>query len=166
MAERDEAAESRHSVRFVLAVRWLSLATGIALVVVAFAAATRVADTREGLISEVVTLLAGLVGVGLLLYGYFARVRLLQPGLKPPPANRSAAPAKVPSAGELVIGVGGLALAVVLLSGLAISGGLEWAGLGLILLLPMVGRSAYLCVRFLRAPRRDWTLDLWRPKPH
>ena len=49
--------------------RWVSLGAGIALTVLAFAAATRVADTREGLIAEVITLLAGLAGISLLLYG-------------------------------------------------------------------------------------------------
>ena len=42
---------------------------GLALVAIAFIAASNVADTREGLIAEVVTLFSGLVGVLLLLYG-------------------------------------------------------------------------------------------------
>ena len=40
--------------------RRAALVAGAGLVIVAFGAATRVADTREGLIAEVVTLLAGL----------------------------------------------------------------------------------------------------------
>src|SRR5690349_7637472 len=39
--------------------RRFALVAGTALVILAFAAATRVADTREGLIAEVVTLLTG-----------------------------------------------------------------------------------------------------------
>ena len=42
-------------------------------------------------------------------------------------------------------------LAVLLVAGLAISGGLLLAGFGLALLLPMIAGSVYLCVRFLRA---------------
>src|SRR2546422_772800 len=55
--------------------RWAALVLGVALVVIAFAAATRVSDTREGLLAEVVTLLGGLAGVSLLLYGLAARRR-------------------------------------------------------------------------------------------
>ena len=142
--------------------RWLSLSAGVALVAVAFAAATRVADTREGLISEVITLLAGLVGISLILYGLFANTRTSG---TTPEAARTARPAKqpaVPTANTLVIGGAGIALAVVLLAGLAVSGGVLWAGLGLILLLPMVAGSAYLCVRFVRSPQRDWTIDVRR----
>lgn len=144
--------------------RWLSLTAGIALIALAFAAATRVADTRQGLIAEVITLLAGLVGTSLVLYGLFANVRASPLRRTPTPSIEPAPPAAVPSAREFVIGAGGLILAAVLLGGLALSGGLQWAGLGLILLLPMVAGSAYLCIRFLRAPRRDWRVDLWRPK--
>ena len=49
--------------------RWIAAFAGLALVAIAFIAASHVADTREGLIAEVVTLFAGLVGVLLLLYG-------------------------------------------------------------------------------------------------
>src|SRR5262249_60638938 len=56
-------------------VRWLALAAGIALVVLAAGAVTRVADTREGLIAEIVTLFAGGAGVVLLIYGLAARPR-------------------------------------------------------------------------------------------
>lgn len=143
--------------------RWLSLSAGVALVAVAFGAATRVADTREGLISEVVTLLAGLVGISLILYGLFANARpsAAAPDPAPRPTTPEARPT-VPSANALVVGGAGILLAVGLLSGLAISGGLLWAGLGLVLLLPMVAGSVYLCVRFLRAPERDWTINLRR----
>jgi len=142
--------------------RWLSLGAGVALVAIAFAAATRVADTREGLISEVITLLAGLVGISLILYGLFANTR---PSAAAAHAARSTTTEKqrtVPTANALVIGGGGIVLSAVLLAGLAISGGVLWAGLGLILLLPMVAGSTYLCVRFLRSPERDWTIDLRR----
>jgi len=40
-------------------VRWPAVILGVVLVAFAFAAATRVTDTREGLIAEVVTLLGG-----------------------------------------------------------------------------------------------------------
>jgi hypothetical protein len=143
-------------------VRWLSLTGGVALVAIAFAAATRVADTREGLISEVITLLAGLVGISSILYGLFANARPSTTTPKVPlPASPEARPT-VRSANALVIGGGGIALAAVLLAGLAISGGVLWAGLGLVLLLPMVVGSAYLCMRFLRSPERDWRIDLRR----
>ena len=52
---------------------------------------------------------------------------------------------------DLVLGATGVLLAAVLLTGLAISGGIMWAGFGLALLLPMIAGSVYLCVRFLRA---------------
>jgi hypothetical protein len=127
--------------------RWLALGTGIVLIGVAFAAATRVADTREGLIAEVITLLGGLAGISFLLYGLFAGAR--RPAQAP--IHRGAAAAAIRPARELAIGSGGLVLAAVLLSGLAISGGWQWAALGLVLLLPMIAGSAYLCARFLRA---------------
>lgn len=142
--------------------RRLSLGAGVVLVAIAFAAATRVADTREGLISEVITLLAGLVGISLILYGLFANVR---PSRTTDLAARPAGTDKqqtVPTANGLLIGGGGIVVAAVLLAGLAISGGVLWAALGFILLLPMVAGSAYLCVRFLRSPERDWTIDLRR----
>src|SRR5438046_4888515 len=47
----------------------------MALVALAFAAATRVSDSREGLIAEIITLLGGLAGVSLLIYGLAARRR-------------------------------------------------------------------------------------------
>ena len=142
--------------------RWLSLTAGVALVAVAFGAATRVADTREGLISEAIKLLAALVGISLILYGLFANTSRAAATPRAAPPSRPVAQPTVPSANGLVIGVGGIALAAVLLAGLAISGGVLWAGLGLILLLPMIAGSTYLCMRFLRSPERDWTIDLRR----
>jgi len=49
--------------------RWPALGAGVILIAAAFFAAARVADTREGLIYEVVTLLGGLTGE---LYRQFA----------------------------------------------------------------------------------------------
>ena len=48
--------------------RWLSVIAGVALLALAIAAVTRVADTREGLVAEIVTLLGALAGVSLLIY--------------------------------------------------------------------------------------------------
>lgn len=127
--------------------RWLSLVAGVALVAIAFGAATRVADTREGLIAEVITLLAGLVGISLILYGLFA-------GARPAPApRRSPTPPAAPPrpTRDLALGTGGLALAAVLVGGLAISAGWQWALLSIVLLLPMIIGSGYLFARFLRA---------------
>lgn len=127
--------------------RWPSLLLGLGLVVVAFVAASRVADTREGLIAEVITLLAGLVGVSLVLYGLLAGSR---PASRPSIPQRPA-PARPPSTRELMAGIAGLALSVILIGGLAISAGWQWAALGSVMLLPMIAGSAFLCVRFMRA---------------
>lgn len=113
----------------------------------AFAAATRVSDTREGLIAEVITLLGGLAGVALLIYGLTARNR----PPTPPTPERTAAASRPRSTNDLLLGSGGIALGLILLVGLALSAGLAWAALGLVLLLPMIAGSVYLCVRFLRA---------------
>jgi len=126
-------------------VRRLSLVAGAALIVIAFASATRVADTREGLIAEVITLLSGLVGVSLLLYGLLAGAA--RPAQKP----SIPAPARPPSSREFTIGAAGLGLAALLVGGLAISAGWQWAALGSVMLLPMIAGSAFLCGRFLRA---------------
>ena len=69
---------------------------------------------------------------------------------------------QVRTANDLLVGASGLLLALVLVAGIGFSAGLEWAALGLVLLLPMVIGSAYLCWRFLRSPTRDWTIDLQR----
>ena len=129
--------------------RWVFLIAGVALVALAFGAATHVADTREGLIAEVITLFAGLVGISLVLYGLLANARPGRPVREGPLPKTATTPAPV---------------TVVASANQLVSGGVQWAGLGLILLLPMVAGSAYLCVRFFRAPERDWRLDLKRPK--
>ena len=135
--------------------RWISLGAGAALVALAFAAATRVSDTREGLIAEVITLLGGLAGVALLIYGFTAGRESHAPtrtasrsdlpgergGANPPPRARR----------DIILGACGIVLALVLLGGLGFSGGGLWLGLGFALLLPMIAGSVYLCVRFLRA---------------
>jgi hypothetical protein len=131
--------------------RWIALAGGIALVGLAFAAATRVADTREGLVAEVVTLLAGLAGVSLLIYGFASRPR---PGGPQTPVNAPTATRAQPrrrTGRDLLLGAGGVALALVLLTGLGVSGGALWAGFGLALLLPMLAGSVYLCIRYFRS---------------
>jgi len=128
-------------------VRRLSLVAGAGLIVIAFAAATFVADTREGLIAEVITLMAGLVGVSLLLYGLLARAR---PASRPSVAPVSEA-VRAPSPREFTLGAAGLGLAVILIGGLGVSAGWQWAALGSVMLLPMIAGSAFLCGRFLRA---------------
>ena len=139
---------------------------GVVLVAVAFFAASRVADTREGLVFETITLLAGLAGVSLVLYGLIAttghqndlagaRSPVI---LEPPPQVRSA--------NELLLGGSGLLLATILVIGIALSTGPLWALLGLVLLLPMVAGCGYLCFRFLRAPEREWRIDLQRLTRH
>jgi hypothetical protein len=128
-------------------VRRVSLVAGAGLIVIAFAAATFVADTREGLIAEVVTLMAGLLGVSLLLYGLLAGAR---PAPRAPVSPAPAA-ARAPSAREFTIGAAGIGLAAILIGGLAVSAGWQWAALGSVMLLPMIAGSAFLCGRFLRA---------------
>lgn len=118
------------------------------MVIVAFASATRVADTREGLIAEVVTLLSSLAAAGLLIYGLTAR---RGPASTTVTERVRHSPIRPRTTRDLLFGGGGIALAVVLLLGLALSGGPLWAGLGLVLLLPMIAGSIYLFVRFLRA---------------
>jgi hypothetical protein len=140
-------------------VRWPALGAGVVLVAVAFAAATRVADTREGLIYEVITLLSGLAGVGLLLYGLVATFSPARPTTPAPPI--AAHPTeKVHNAGELLLGASGLVLAAILLAGIAATAGGWWALLGSVLLLPMIAGCVYLCVAFARGPLRDWKIDL------
>ncbi|HEV2029425.1 MAG TPA: hypothetical protein VGS16_12985 [Candidatus Dormibacteraeota bacterium] len=131
--------------------RRLSLIAGIGLVALAFGAGTRVADTREGLIAEVITLLAGLVGVSLVLYGLFAGVRPAARPTPSPPVQRAPAPARPPSARDFALGASGLALAVLLISGMGMTAGWQWGAMGAVVLLPMIIGSAYLCSRFLRA---------------
>jgi len=142
--------------------RWLSLGVGIALVALAFAAATQVADTRAGLIAEVITLLSGLAGISLLLYGLIGGATHSRSRVGRPRPAQVQQPAVRPAT-DLLAGAGGIVIASVLLSGLAITGGFEWAGFGLLILLPMIAGSIYLCMRFARAPARDWKIELKRP---
>ena len=127
--------------------RPLSLIAGIVLIAIAFGAATQVANSREGLIAEVITLLAGLAGVSLVLYGVFAGARRVPVSAMPRPA----APARPPSSREFVMGAAGLGVAAILIGGLTITAGWQWAALGTVVLLPMIVGSAYFCARFLRA---------------
>lgn len=139
--------------------RWAALVAGVILIVGAFGAATRVADTREGLVYEVVTLLGGLAGVSLLLYGLVATLGRAR-GTDQAPRASPAPSEKVHNAAELLVGASGLVVAVILVVGIAASAGVLWALLGSILLLPMIAGCAYLCLAFARAPRRDWKIDL------
>jgi hypothetical protein len=127
---------------------------GAALIVLAFAAAGRVTDTREGLVAEIITLIAGGAGFLLLIYAFVARKRPESPQT----SSAMPAPARVQhprSSRDLLLGAGGIVLALVLVSGLAWSGGLLWAGFGLAILLPMLGGCVYLCVRYVRANPRS-----------
>jgi hypothetical protein len=140
-------------------VRKLALGAGVVLIATAFAAATRVANTREGLIFEVVTLLAGLAGVSLLLYGLVTT--LGRPATSSPALQVSARPDHGShNAAELLVGGSGLVIAAILLGGIAGTAGVLWALFGGVLLLPMIVGCAYLCVTFARGPRRVWKIDL------
>jgi len=138
--------------------RWIAALAGLALVIVAFVAATHVADTREGLIAEVITLLSGLAGVLLILYGLIPK----RGRLASDPAVRAPVPSasKPRTANDLLLGSAGLLVAAVLLTGLIASGGWQWALVGGLLLLPMIAGCVYLCAAFAAAPERDWTIDL------
>lgn len=140
--------------------RWIAVVAGLALVAVAFIAASHVADTREGLIAEVVTLFAGLAGVLLLIYGLVPKRAAGPSDAKPvsSPLRRSGPR----SANDLLVGSAGLLVAAVLLTGLVISGGWQWAFIGALLLLPMIAGCVYLCAAFAAAPERDWTISLRR----
>lgn len=141
--------------------RWLALTAGAALLAVAFMAGARVADTREGLMFEVTAQLAGLAGVLLVLYGWGAATARAQGGASRLPVTPLPV-VQVRSANDLLIGGVGLAVGGILLAGIALSAGVLWAALGLVLLLPMMVGSAFLCLRFLRAPERVWKIDLQR----
>jgi hypothetical protein len=143
--------------------RRLALVMGVALIAAAFAAATRVADTREGLVYEVVTLFAALGGVSFLLYGLVATLSRSAP-VAPQAQARAARDSQTHNAVELLVGGSGLLIAAVLLAGIAVTAGPLWALLGLILLLPMLAGCVYLCVRFARSPKREWRLDLQKLK--
>lgn len=138
--------------------RWLALVIGTALIAVAFVAGGRVADTREGLIAEVIALLTALVGIGLVLYAWVSGARPT-PSSAPPTGGKALRP-QVRSAGELLAGAAGLLIAGLLIAGVALSAGGLWTIVAGVLLLPMVLGSAYLCVRFVRAPVREWKIDL------
>ena len=127
--------------------RKAALIAGSALVVIAFASATYVADTREGLVAEVVLLLSTLGGVGLLVYGLAAR-RPASAATRDEPRSSQPRPR---TRSDLVYGAAGVLVAAVLVTGLALSGGPMLAGFGLALLLPMIAGCVYLCVRYLRA---------------
>jgi hypothetical protein len=139
--------------------RWPFLIAGVVSIAVAFFAATHVADTREGLVYEVVTLFAALIGVILILVGLFAPAMRSRGSSAPRIVSGSSEP-QVHFASELLTGAGGLVLAALLLTGLAASAGPMWGLLGLALLLPMIAGSAYLCFRFIRGPKREWKIDL------
>lgn len=129
--------------------RWVALIAGIDLIAIAIGAVTRVADTREGLVAEVVTLFAALGGISLLIYGLAARPRPASPR---PVAEAAVATAAAPRPRrDLVIGGTGVVLGAALFTGLAVSGGPLLAVFGLALLLPMLAGSVYLCVRYLRS---------------
>ena len=145
--------------------RRLALGVGVILIAAAFLAATRVADTREGLVYEVVTLLAGLAGVGLLLYGLVATLSASRPVPQAPVVARPTGET-VHNAGELLVGLSGLVVAAILLAGIAATAGVVWALLGSILLLPMIAGCAYLCFAFARGPRREWKIDLQKLMSH
>jgi peptidoglycan/LPS O-acetylase OafA/YrhL len=138
-------------------VRSLALVIGAALIAVAFVAAGRVADTREGLIAEVITLLAGLMGVSLVLYAWVSRARPRPDGAPMPEATPAV---QIRSATELVAGAAGLVIAAGLIAGVGLSAGGLWVLMAAVLLLPMILGSGYLCLRFLRAPKREWKIDL------
>lgn len=148
MAQRHEAAARPHPFDAAVT-RWLSLVAGVALLILAFIAYTRIADTREGLIAEAILLLAGGTGLTLAIYGLSARDRRSSAGTSDTrqasePATRTRPPR------DLALGAAGILLSVVLLTGLAVSGGFLWAGLGFLLLLPMLAGSVYLCWRSIR----------------
>lgn len=140
--------------------RWVAALVGLTLVAIAFVAAAQVADTREGLVAEVITLFAGLAGVLLLLYGLVPKRQALTSTAAQRPS--AAKPAGPRSANDLLIGAGGLLLAAVLLTGLVISGGWGWALVGGLLLLPMIAGCVYLCAAFASAQQKDWTVNLRR----
>lgn len=160
MAQRHAPNAQAGAGSLLVVTRWIAALAGLAFVVVAFGAASRVADTREGLIAEVVTLFAGLAGVLLLLYGLVPK--RANRSSTPAFATKSRAPAGPRSANDLLLGSAGLLVAAVLLAGLVMSGGWQWALVGGLLLLPMIAGCVYLCGAFFAAPERDWTIDLRR----
>lgn len=131
---------------------------------IAFLAGGHVEDTRDGLISEVVALLTGLAGVCLIMYGWVApsaraHARARPPVVAPPQV-------RIRSANELLFGGAGLGIAAVLIIGIGLSAGVLSALMGFVMLLPMSIGCAYLCLRFFRAPEREWKIDLQRLTHH
>jgi len=145
-------------------VRWLAVTAGLLLIAVAFAAATQVADTRVGLMAEDITLFTALVGISLILYGMFAGVRLRPRSAQEARADVTSTP-PVRARKDLLLGAAGIAAALVLLVGLTASAGIQWAGWGSLMLLPMIAGSVFLCLRFLRAPASDSNLAARRSDP-
>lgn len=142
--------------------RWRAVLLGAILVAVAFIAGSRVADTREGLVFEVLTLLSGLAGASFLIYGLATRARPSKPDSGARLQAIQQPTVLVRSANDVLVGAAGLVVAAVLIGGIAVSLNLLWALLGIVLLLPMVAGCSYLLVRFARAPKREWKLDLQR----
>src|SRR5436309_1578918 len=91
--------------------RAIFAATGVLLIAVAFMAASRVADTRQGLIAEIVTLIAGLAGVALLLYGLVPQRSASGPPQLQPRLRTEGRPR---TANDLLLGAGGAVLAALL----------------------------------------------------
>ncbi len=128
--------------------RWVALAVGVVLMGAAAIAFPNISDSREGLIAEIVFLLGGGAGFSLVIYGLAARDR--RPNRPTSGAERPAVHVRPGSSRDLVVGAAGVVLSAVLLVGLGASGGVGWAALGLLILLPMLAGSVYLCWRSLR----------------
>src|SRR5258708_32511556 len=103
--------------------RRLCIFAGLALIAVAFVAATQIENARQGLIAEVILYLAGALGLVLLFYGLFARSRPSPSSESHSVEARTRQP-KVPTANDLVLGAAGVILAILLLAGLAFSAGI------------------------------------------
>ena len=133
-------------------IRWVALGSGVALIAISVIAFTKVADTREGQIAEVVTLLAFGIGFVLLIYAFAARQRPTSASSVAREQTRHGG-TSVPrgSPRDLALGAAGVVVSAVLVTGLAVTGGLLWAGLGFVILLPMLAGSVYLCWRSLKA---------------
>src|SRR6202165_77823 len=123
--------------------RWSAVA-GVVLIAVAFGAATRVAKTREGLIAEVITLLAGLAGMTLVFFGLFTGLRLVpRPAVERPPA-----PARPPSLRDFALGTAGLLLAVFLIGGWGFSAGWQGDARSVIVMVSWFVGGAFFSSRF------------------
>lgn len=131
-------------------IRWAALVSGLGLLALSAIAFTKVADTREGQIAEVVTLLAFGSGFVLLIYGLAARRRSTPPAVAPGELRGGQNSAPRGSPRDLALGAAGVIVSAALVTGLAVTGGLLWAGLGFVILLPMLAGSVYLCWRSIR----------------